>query len=103
MLTILYLMGIGLALPWRWAASRRSPRYLLAAAGLTVLLLYPVYHERATYLAQNTRWMVASRSAYAAEEKDVNALVAWLRHQGCARPGPVAGVSPRGQNTCPFT
>jgi hypothetical protein len=31
----IYLMGIGLALPWRWAMSRRDPRYLLAAAGLT--------------------------------------------------------------------
>jgi hypothetical protein len=51
------LIGLGLALPWRWALSRRDARWLLAPAALTALLLIPVYRERAAYLGQNARWM----------------------------------------------
>jgi len=120
----IYLMGLGLALPWRWALSwqprtsypalapvsgatatprgwgskqKKIPivsgsglqgdaRYLLATAALTVLLLYPVYKERGTYLGENARLMVESRNALTTEEKDVVALVETLRR---APPGRV--------------
>jgi hypothetical protein len=75
----IYLIGVGLAVPWRWALARREARSLLAPAALTVLLLYPVYAERATYLAANARFMAASQKAYQAEQKDVDALVSTLR------------------------
>ncbi|TEU19093.1 MAG: hypothetical protein E3J21_04590 [Anaerolineales bacterium] len=72
------LMGLGLALPWGWAFSRRDVRYLLAPAVLTALLLYPVYRERADYLGQNARWMAESQSAFAAEAQDIEALTETL-------------------------
>jgi hypothetical protein len=80
------LMGIGLALPWRWALSREDPWRLLATALLTVALLYPVYRERGTYLGDNERMMVSSRDAFAAEEADLAALVETLQ---AAPPGRV--------------
>lgn len=82
----IYLMGLGLALPWHWALSRRNARYLLATAALTVLLLYPVYKERGVYLGENARLMAESQDALAAEEGDIAALVATLQH---APPGRV--------------
>lgn len=87
----IYLMGLGLALPWRWASSRRNAWSLLAAAALTALLLAPVYRERAAYLAENARLMAASRQTHAAEERDLAALVKTLRQ---APPGRVyAGLA----------
>ena len=118
------LMGLGLALPWQWALSRRprtiyrsrrttdfgelsravrrllartvvhaeqkkipivsssglqgNTRYLLVTAVLTALLLYPVYRERADYLAQNAGWMAESQIAFAAEAQDIEALTETL-------------------------
>jgi hypothetical protein len=74
----IYLMGLGLALPWQWAMSRRDARYLMVPAVLTVLLLTPVYRERADYLAQNARWMVESQSVFAAEGQDIESLTETL-------------------------
>lgn len=69
-----FLIGIGLATPWRWAFARRDARYLLAAGLLTALLLYPVYRERVDYFEQNAAWMRESQQALAAEEQDLTAL-----------------------------
>ncbi|GEM_PF-180243 len=88
----IWLIGLGLALPWEWArghAGRRglagSPRDwsrgmpLAAVAALTGLLLYPVYAERVAYLGQNAVWMAESRDALAAEQKDLDGLLETLR------------------------
>jgi hypothetical protein len=80
------LMGLGLALPWRWALSRGNTRYLAATAVLTALLLYPVYRERGAYLGENARWMAASRDALDAEKGNITALVETLQR---APPGRV--------------
>jgi hypothetical protein len=69
------LMGLGLALPWQWALSRRNTRYLLAPVALTALLLAPAYRERAAYQGQNARWMAESQAAIAAEAGEFEALV----------------------------
>jgi hypothetical protein len=75
----IFLIGIGLAVPWTWALARRDARYLLAPALLTALLLFPVYRERATYLSENARSMAASRTASTTEQQDISALIEWLR------------------------
>ncbi len=75
----IYLMGLGLTLPWRWALSRAGKRYLLMTATLTALLLYPVYQERGAYLRENTRLMGESRNAFAAEEAEITALMTTLQ------------------------
>jgi hypothetical protein len=71
----IFLIGIGLAAPWRWAIAHRDARYLLATALLTALLLYPVYRERVAYYEQNAAWMRESRQALALEQRDLTALV----------------------------
>jgi hypothetical protein len=73
------LMGVGLALPWQWALAKRKFGGLAAAAILTVLLLFPVYRERAAYLAQNERLMAESKAAVASEKADLDALLAALQ------------------------
>jgi hypothetical protein len=74
------LIGLALAAGWRWASSRRDPRFLLATAGLIGLLLYPAYSERAAYLAANARWMAESRAELAAEAPQIEALLSTLRN-----------------------
>jgi hypothetical protein len=75
----IYLMGLGLAVPWRWAMGRLNRWHLVAPAILTGVLLYPVYKERADYLVQNSRWMTESQQAFEAEAKDLEALISNLR------------------------
>lgn len=75
----IYLMGIGLALPWSWALSRLKARYLLIPASLTALVLFPVYRERGAYLAQNAQWQAESRVAFAVEDQDLDALFKTLQ------------------------
>jgi hypothetical protein len=75
----IYLMGLGLALPWQGALARPKPSYILATAALTGLLLYPVYAERGEYLAENARWLADSQAALVAEGQDLAALTAALR------------------------
>jgi hypothetical protein len=89
----IFLIGIGLAVPWTWAHTRRNRRYMLGPAVLTALLLFPVYGERASYLADNARVMAANRTAYAAEERDVSGLIDWLREAPPGRvfAGPAGG------------
>ncbi len=69
------LMGLGLALPWQWALAKTDRRYMLIPAALTVLLQFPVYSERARYMAMNSQWMAEQATASAAEQKDVDALI----------------------------
>jgi len=70
----IYLMGIGLALPWQWALERRDIRRLLVASALTTLILAPAYRERNVYLLQNAAWMSTSRAAFASEAQDLESL-----------------------------
>ncbi|MBN1992296.1 MAG: YfhO family protein [Anaerolineae bacterium] len=73
------LMGLGLAWPWEGALAGSNPKYLWPVAALTALLLYPVYAERADYLAQNKEWLAQGEAALAAETSDLEALTATLR------------------------
>jgi hypothetical protein len=82
----IFLIGIGLELPWRWAFARRDRRDRIVPVILTALLLFPVYGERAAYLGQNATWMAESAAAYAAEERDLTALEATI---AAAPPGRV--------------
>jgi hypothetical protein len=75
----IFLMGIGLALPWTWALARRKAWAIPAAALLTALLLLPVYLERVAYLGENARWMEQEQAAFQAEEKDLNRLIDVLK------------------------
>lgn len=89
----IYLMGLGLALPWRWALLRGELRIWTAVAALTVLLLAPVFRERGAFLAKNARLMDDTRHALAIEEAEISALLDTL---GRLPPGRVyAGL---GQN-----
>ncbi len=73
------LIGIGLAVPWRWVFTRRDPRFLLAALAITVFALYPAFRERAGYLSDNARMMAKAQAALGAEEQDLALLVETLR------------------------
>jgi uncharacterized membrane protein len=87
----IYLAGLGLAFPWHWALSRGDVRYLIAATALIAAILYPVYKERGAYLRENTRLMIESQRALAAEQDEVAELLAALRR---APPGRVyAGLA----------
>ncbi|MBQ10360.1 MAG: hypothetical protein CMJ45_02285 [Planctomyces sp.] len=69
------LVGMGLALPWQWALSRSSMRYLLVAAVITVALLLPMYMERSSYLEQNATWMGDTQRAFQSEQQDIDGLL----------------------------
>jgi hypothetical protein len=71
----IFLVGMGLALPWQWALSRSSMRYLWVPAVITVALLFPVYIERSTYLDQNATWMGDTQRAFQIEQQDINGLL----------------------------
>ncbi len=75
----IYLMGVGLAWPWRWALARADRRTLLIPAALTLLLLVPVYRERAAFFQQNAASMRTTADAVAAERADLDALVATIQ------------------------
>ena len=74
----IFLAGLGLSIPWRWALARRDHRYLVVPSVLTALLLIPVYHERRAYLQQNATWMRDNHAAYTAETDDFEALLETL-------------------------
>jgi hypothetical protein len=73
------LMGVGLAVPWRWALARKGILYLAVPAAITALLLFPVYQDRRDYLKSNDHFMRASDSANQREQPDIDALEAELR------------------------
>lgn len=82
----IFLMAIGLAVPWRWVISKASGtdqkrRVLLLSvpAVLTIALLYPVYQERVDYLDQNQVLMDANRDSYQRESGDIEELVKTLK------------------------
>jgi hypothetical protein len=86
----IYLVGLALAVPWSWALSRPSGRYLLVPAMVTALLLLPAYRERAAYLAHNAYLIRAAHDVHTAEH-DLKALIDWLKD---APPGRVyAGLA----------
>ncbi len=57
------LMGIGGAWAWSLASRIRRPWYPVAWAAVIGLLLVPAVAERATYYADNGRWMAETRAA----------------------------------------
>ncbi|MBI4213721.1 MAG: hypothetical protein HY534_05360 [Chloroflexi bacterium] len=70
----MFLIGLGLALPWKWAAGRRRSWSFLVPAALTLLLLMPVYRERTAFLDHNVVLMRAEEAAMASERRDLDAL-----------------------------
>ncbi|MGD0115206.1 MAG: glycosyltransferase 87 family protein [Dehalococcoidia bacterium] len=73
------LMGIALAVPWRWSLARRSAKYLLLPAGITALVLFPVYRERIDFLQGNQSMMQTQDVAYRLAQPDLDALESKLR------------------------
>ncbi len=69
------LAGVGLAWLWERALAFRQRWPLVVVIILTIGLMGPVYYERASYLADNGRWM---RENVAAEQADGGALEALL-------------------------
>jgi len=70
----IYMIAIAFAAPWRWAISRADVRYLVAPLVLTALLLFPVYGERASYLALNSRLLSENEQVMDSENQDLSAL-----------------------------
>ena len=57
-----WLIGVGLDFAWRWVLDRRRLGYTLTVAGLSGLLLAPVYVERVEYLTRNTQLLAPLHS-----------------------------------------
>jgi hypothetical protein len=75
------LMGVALAIPWRWALVRRRAWYLLAPAAITLLVLVPVYRERREYLRVNDDLIAYNQDARAADDANLQALFRTLHEQ----------------------
>ena len=73
------LIAVALGAPLRWAVSRASVWYVLAALALTLLVLLPVYIERRSYLAQNALWISESQQGLAAEDTELSSLLGKLK------------------------
>ena len=87
------LMGIALAVPWRWALTRRRALYLVVPVAITALVIVPVYHERREYLQLNVDLMEYNNGAFAAEQPLIDAVEEELH---AAPPGRVyAGLPAR--------
>ena len=77
----IFLMAVALAVPWRWALSRSSiwsTWYLSAALVLTVLVLYPVYRERISYL-EDSGLYVREHQRIGVDGQDFSALLEKLK------------------------
>ncbi|MBQ10615.1 MAG: hypothetical protein CMJ45_03595, partial [Planctomyces sp.] len=77
----IFLIAVALAAPLRWAISRTSiwsGWYVTAALTLTMLVLLPVYSERASYLGGNTIGLRESRQGLAEEAEEFSALLETL-------------------------
>jgi uncharacterized membrane protein len=72
------LIGVGLAAPWRWASTMPRRAWLLAPAIVSLLLLYPVVNERLDYLRGNDDLMDWNRGQVAAQQNDIDGLLATL-------------------------
>jgi hypothetical protein len=87
------LMGVALAVPWRWAFTRRRAWYLFVPAAITVLVMAPVYHERREYLQLNVDLMEYNSGAFSNEQPLIDAVEKELH---AAPPGRVyAGLPAR--------
>jgi len=77
----IFLMAVALAVPWRWALSRSSiwsAWYVSAALVLTVLVLFPVYSERISYLEDGGLY-VREHQRIGVDYQDFSALLEKLR------------------------
>ena len=70
----IFLAAIGLAVPWRWAVSRKKLWYFAAPLALTLLILLPAYSERRSYLLQNALGLRESQQSLAAEDRALSGL-----------------------------
>ncbi len=70
----IFLAAIGLAVPWRWAVSRKKLWYFAAPLALTLLILLPAYSERRSYLSQNALGLRQSQQSLAAEDRALSGL-----------------------------
>jgi len=72
----IFLMAVALTVPWRWALSRSSiwsTWYLSAALALTMLVLYPAYRERISYL-EDSGLYVREHQRIGVDGQDFSAL-----------------------------
>lgn len=89
----IFLIGIALGTAWRWVQRFEDPRYLAAFAAVVAVALIPAYLERGDYLRDNRTYMRQTNAAFAAEQQDLDALIAVLKS---APPGRVfAGFAGR--------
>lgn len=87
----IFVIGIALAVPWRWAWRAEDKRSLAAFAVVGVAALLPAYFERGDYLRDNRTYMQQTNAAFDAERGDITNLVALLKS---APPGRVyAGLA----------
>ena len=78
----IFLIAVALAVPLRWAISKTniwSGWYVAAALTLTMLVLLPVYSERASYLGGNGIGLRESRHGMAEEAEEFSALLQELK------------------------
>jgi hypothetical protein len=66
------LAGIGLSAIYQ---KLRLKVNLLLASGLVILLLFPVFWDRMTYMQTNNEWLHKNKIAYQKEERDLDAML----------------------------
>ena len=76
----IWLIGVGLGFAWRWVLDRRRLGYTLAVAGLSGLLLAPVYVERVEYLSRNTQLLARDYTQLNLEAQDLTGLLATIKN-----------------------
>jgi len=76
---LVLLAAAGLTALCRILASRV---HTAAAVAVTLLLLYPMVHERAAFLANNRDWGKRNLAAYSAEHTSIDAVLAKVRERG---------------------
>jgi hypothetical protein len=73
------LIGVGLAIAWEVAFAQRKLLWSLGLLVLAVLLLAPVYHDRAVYLAANGDLIADNNQFFRQEQENVDALISALK------------------------
>lgn len=73
------LMAVALGASWRWALSRASIWYSVAALVLTLAILLPVYIERRSSLEENADRLERCQQREIAEDQDVTLLLNELK------------------------
>jgi uncharacterized membrane protein YfhO len=76
---LVLLAAVALGECWQRLAARRA---IFAAVVVTFALLYPMVRERSAYLANNRTWGEQSLHAVAAEQRDIDGVIAAAKARG---------------------